>query len=169
MDSHIARLFSHRRPVLLFSGLVGVYGFIMSFLVATSIGLNSYTLQELDSIERLQELLRGMVAVGAIVGAGAALVAIIHPPAAVALFIIGGIIAAIGLGLVGSGWALVAGPRVEYFLGPVPVVHWATAGLLARPNFSSLLTFPMRWGRNSAGSQGARSQADAQNDSEVSS
>ena len=168
MDGHIVRLFSHRRPVLLFSSLVGVYGFVMSFLVATSIGFNSYTMQELDSIERLQELLRSVVAVGAIVGAVAALVAVYHTAGAVALFVVGGVVASIGLGLVGAGWGLVGGPRVEYFLGPVPVVHWATAGLLARTDISRVLTLPIRRGRRASGSQATGSQEDLQADSEVS-
>lgn len=131
MDRHLARLFAHRRLVLLLSGLIGVYGFIMSFLIATSIGFNSYTLEELDSIEKLQHILRNVVAVGAILGTVAAVLAVFHIPLAIATFIAAGIVGAIGLGLVGAGWSLVSGPRVEYYLAPVPVLHWATASLLA--------------------------------------
>ncbi len=168
MDGHIARLRSHRRLVLGFSGLVGLYGFVMSFLVATSIGFNSYTMEELSSVERLQELLRNLVAVGAIIGAAAAVIAVFHIPGGVALFVIGGVIASIGLGLVGAGWALVGGPRVEYFLGPVPVVHWAAAGLLARPRVGSMQSLTRRWRRRGAGTQATESQGDEQVDSEVS-
>ena len=149
MDGHIARLRSHRRLVLGFSGLVGLYGFVMSFLVATSIGFNSYTMEELSSVERLQELLRNLVAVGAIIGAVAAFIAVFHIPGGIALFVIGGVIASIGLGLVGSGWALVGGPRVEYFLGPVPVVHWADSGVTGASQRWSMrsLTYAMAQAR----------------------
>ena len=168
MDGHIARLRSHRRLVLGFSGLVGLYGFVMSFLVATSIGFNSYTMEELSSVERLQELLRNLVAVGAVVGAVAAVIAVFHIPGGVALFVIGGVIASIGLGLVGAGWGLVGGPRVEYFLGPVPVVHWAAAGLLARPSMGPKRSLGMRWRKRAADTQAIESQEDEQVDSEVS-
>ena len=168
MDGHIVRLQSHRRLVLGFSGLVGLYGFVMSFLVATSIGFNSYTVQELDAIEGLQELLRNLVAVGAIIGTVAAFVAVFHTPGGVALFVVGGVIASVGLGLVGSGWALVGGPRVEYFLGPVPVVHWATAGLLARPSIGPMWSLPRRWGKRSADARPIERQEDYRVDSEVS-
>ena len=168
MDGHIARLRSYRRLVLGFSGLVGLYGFVMSFLVATSIGFNSYTMEELDSIERLQELLRSVVAVGAVVGAVAAVIAVFHIPGGVALFVIGGVIASIGLGLVGAGWALVGGTRVEYFLGSVPVVHWAAAGLLARPSVGPMRRMTRRWRKGAAGTQATESHRDEQVDSEVS-
>ena len=131
MDRHLARLFAHRRLVLFLSGLIGVYGFIMSFLIATSIGFNNYTPEELDSIEKLQQVLRNVVGVGAILGAVAAVLAAFHIPLAIATFITAGIVGAIGLGLVGAGWGVVSGPRVEYYLAPVPVFHWVTAGLLA--------------------------------------
>ena len=133
MDGHlISRLLARRRLGLVFSCLVGLYGFIMSILIATSIGLNSYTPEELDTVERLQYILQSVVAVGALVGAVAALMAVFHPPLAMALFIAAGVIAAVGLGLVATSWAVVSGPRVEYYLAPVTVVHWATAALLAR-------------------------------------
>ena len=117
--------------MLFLSGLIGVYGFIMSFLIATSIGFNSYTPEELDSIERLQQILRNVVAVGAILGTVAAVLAVFHTPIGMATFMTAGIVGAIGLGLVGAGWGVVSGPRVEYYLAPVPVLHWLTAGLFA--------------------------------------
>ena len=122
----------NRRLGLAFSGLVGVYGFFMGLLIATSIGLNSYTLQELDAVERLQELLRGMVAVGAILGCLAVVAVAFHPPLGAVLLVVAGVVSAVGLGLAGAGWGVVGGPRVEYYLAPVPLVHWATAGLLTR-------------------------------------
>ena len=131
MDRHLARLFAHRRLVLFLSGLIGVYGFIMSFLIATSIGFNNYTPEELDSIEKLQQTLRNVVAVGAILGTAAAVLSLFHTPIGLATFVTAGIVGAVGLGLAGAGWGVVSGPRVEYYLAPVLVLHWATAGLLA--------------------------------------
>ena len=142
MDSPLARRlpFTKRRLGLAFSGLIGLYGLVMSFLVATSIGLNTYSTEELESIERLQGIFRNIVAIGAIVGTAAALVATFHTPSAIALFAVAGVITATGLGLAGGGWAVVSGPRVEYYLAPVPVVYWATAGLLTRSFFSKTPT-----------------------------
>ena len=159
----------------------------MSLLIATSIGLNSYTPEELDSIERLQGFLRGVVAVGAIAGMVAAVAVAFESPFATALLVVAGTVTAIGLGLVSTGWSVVSGPRVEYFLGPVPVVYWAMAGLFAKTSLTPILTFPLPGPlpsplpgerdhtqsstREEAGShvsQGAREESGTQKDSEVS-
>ena len=137
--------------VLTLSGLAGIYGFIMSFLIATSIGLNSYTLEELDSIERSQHILRSVIAVGAIIGTAGAVLAALQMPFASLLLLAAGLVAAVGLALVATGWSAVAGPRLEYFLGPVPVMHWVTAGVLERSRLAPILAFPLRAARESRG------------------
>jgi hypothetical protein len=183
MDRHLARLLNYRRLALTVSVVVSLYGFIMSLLIATSIGLNSYTPEELDSIERLQDILRGVVAVGAIAGMVAAVAVAFESPFATALLVVAGTVTAIGLGLVSTGWSVVSGPRVEYFLGPVPVIYWAMAGLFAKTSLTPILTFPLPGPlpgerdhtqsstREEAGShvsQGAREESVPQKDSEVS-